>query len=215
MQHTDTETQHPGSPFRPLTWGVTAFAFLAAVLFRIVPHPPNLFVVGALGLYGGARLPFWQALLLPLCAMGVSDVVLSEFWGYEGFNPFVYGAFALYVVLGRLVGGRSPWRVAGASLLGSVLFFLITNFGMWYLDAFSPKPVVGYPPTWEGLLSCYLAGLVFFQYQAPFGFFANTVVGDLFFTGLLFGLHAALARSFFPAERLRWSAAPEVRSAAS
>ncbi|MDX1666478.1 MAG: DUF6580 family putative transport protein, partial [Saprospiraceae bacterium] len=69
-------------------------------------------------------------------------------------------------------------RLLGSSLLASVVFFLITNFGVW---AGSPL----YPPTAEGLAACYIAGIPFFW---------NTLLGDLFFTGALFGAFELLSR---------------------
>jgi hypothetical protein len=73
-----------------------------------------------------------------------------------------------------------------ASVLGSVLFFLITNFAVWYGSAF-------YPQTPAGLLACYTAGLAFYNQQS---FFINSLLGDLFYGGLLFGTYALLQRRF-------------------
>ncbi|MFM7399706.1 MAG: DUF6580 family putative transport protein, partial [Bacteroidota bacterium] len=64
-----------------------------------------------------------------------------------------------------------PGSIAMASLAGSLVFFLVTNFSVWYGSTF-------YPQNTAGLIACYTAGLPFL---------GNTVLGDLFFNGVLFG----------------------------
>jgi hypothetical protein len=66
--------------------------------------------------------------------------------------------------------------VVGYSLLGSVLFFLVTNFGVWLGSTM-------YPQSGAGLLAAYVAGIPFFQ---------NTVLGTLFYSTLMFGSFATL-----------------------
>src|SRR5206468_10233509 len=79
---------------------------------------------------------------------------------------------ALIVMLGMAsLRRRSALRVAGVAIASSILFFVITNFGMWLFSGF-------YPRTLAGLEACYIAAIPFFQ---------NTVAGDLFYAGLLFG----------------------------
>jgi Family of unknown function (DUF6580) len=93
----------------------------------------------------------------------------------------VYLSFALIVCIGLwLQNKRSVFQIAGAALASSVLFFLLTNFGVWAFESL-------YPKTLEGLISCYVAAIPFFQ---------NTLQGDLFFTAVLFGGFALLERSF-------------------
>ena len=94
--------------------------------------------------------------------------------------PFIYGSVALIVLIGWAIRTRiSVLPVAGAALASSILFFLISNFGTWLLSGM-------YPLTVSGLAVCYVAAIPFFQ---------NTVAGDLFFSGLLFGGFALLERA--------------------
>src|SRR5262249_42945136 len=107
------------------------------VLYRLVPsgyfRPPNFSPVGGMGIYGGARLPLWQALTMPLLIMMVSDYLLWKFAHLAPFDVFVYVSFVIYVLLGRLVRhSRSPARIGLVTIVGSVQFYLITNFGYWY-----------------------------------------------------------------------------------
>jgi hypothetical protein len=99
----------------------------------------------------------------------------------------VYGCFALIVCIGlRLHRQRTPLRIAGSALLSSVLFFVITNFGVWAFGSLYPKTVAG-------LIVCYAAAVPFFQ---------NTLVGDALYTAALFG-GFALAERWIPALRER------------
>src|SRR6266571_5042638 len=151
---------------------------LAAAAMRLLPHPPNVAPIAAIALFGGAHFASKRAALaVPLLAMWLSDVFLG--FGVDRVLPFVYGSFALIVVLGRLIRDRrSPLAVGGAALTGSVLFFVITNFGAWLSGDL-------YPRTAEGLVACYVAAIPFFQ---------NTLAGDLFYTAVLFGGFALLER---------------------
>lgn len=193
----DEEMKAPASRARPLAGGLTV---LAAVL-RLVPHPGNLTPVGALGLYGGARLPLARALALPLAVMALTDIILhyAVYPGYPPFNAWVYASLAGNVLLGRrlLRHTQSFAKITAVTLLASLQFFLVTNFGSWLGSPF-------YPQNLGGLAACYAAALPFYgqDVPAPFGFFGNAVAGDLFFSAALFGLHAWLARTAFPAERV-------------
>lgn len=161
--------------------------FIAAAM-RLLPHPPNFSPIAAMALFSGAYLPKRAlAFAAPFGALVLSDLFLGGF--YAGI-AFVYASFALTVLIGWAVAKRkTPLTVAGGALASSVLFFVLTNFGMWLFSGF-------YPVTWEGLVACYVAAIPFFQ---------NTLAGDLFFTALLFG-GFALAERLVPA--LRPSEAP-------
>jgi len=107
----------------------------------------------------------------------LSDLVL----GFYHHMEVVYAAFMLIVCMGLwLQKNRSPVAIAGAALASSVLFFLLTNFGVWTFDSL-------YPRTLNGLIACYLAAIPFFR---------NTLQGDLLYTFILFGGFALLERRF-------------------
>lgn len=157
---------------------------LLVALSRFLPHPPNAAPVMAMALFGGALFDKkWVGLVVPTVAMLLSDAVL----GFHGTMGAVYGSFALAWLIG-VVALRKPTfaKVVAGSVVASVLFFLITNFAVWYGSAF-------YPQTGAGLLGCYAAGLAFYNSQS---FFVNALLGDLFFSGLLFGGYALLQRRF-------------------
>jgi len=174
------------SLFAPGPLALAGLIVLAA-LTRLLPHPPNFSPVEAIALFGGAYFAArgW-ALLVPLVAMFASDLALGLVNGGIYFDYFasagfvlVYACIALSTVLGFGLRGRvNGARVLGYSLIGSVLFFAVTNFGAWLG---SPA----YPQNAAGLAAAYLAGIPFFQW---------TVLGTLFYAALLFGGFALLRR---------------------
>ena len=157
---------------------------LAGAAMRLIPHPPNFTPIAAMALFGGAHFASRRAALaVPLAAMLLSDLVLSG--GYHTLMPVIYTCFALTVVMGMAVRGRQrPVPIVGAALAGSVMFFVVTNLGVWVVSGF-------YPKTLAGLAACYTAAIPFFR---------NTLAGDLVFTAVLFGAFAAAER-VFPAVR--------------
>ena len=161
---------------------IIAGFILFAVLSRLLPHAYNFTPIGAIALFGAAYFTrkMW-AFLIPLAALWLSDlylnnVVYSQF--YEGFTLitpgflYLYGAFILIVLLGFLLFDKITFpRVIGGALGASLIFFVISNFGVWIS---SPM----YPLTMEGLIMCYTAAIPFFHY---------TIAGDLLYCGVLFG----------------------------
>jgi hypothetical protein len=140
----------------------------AAVLIRLLPHPPNVAPIVGVGLFCGAYFSKRWVWVLPVLTMAAGDFLL----GLRGVNLFGWVAVALIGGLGLLL--RSQKRlgpVAAASLAGSVIFYLISNFGVWMVGGL-------YPPTVSGLINCYVAGIPFFS---------NAVMGDLVYTAILFG----------------------------
>ncbi len=167
--------------FQPLAFTLTVLA----ALLRLLPHPPNFAPVGSVALFGGARLRGWQAYLVPLAAMLMTDPIRSRMEGgyaaYSWATLIIYTAFLINVVLGRLFlrNSSNPWRIGAVALAGSVQFYLITNFPSWSAAGSL------YPHTWSGLVACYVAALPFF---------GRTLLGDLFYSAVLFSAYALLSR---------------------
>ncbi len=163
-----------------------ASIILAAALTRLLPHPFNFTPIGAIALFGGAQFARkYLAFLVPLAAMLVSDFLI----GFHGSMWAVYLAFVLMVMIGMgFLQKITVGRVFGSAILSSVLFFLITNFAVWYGSGGF------YPQTLGGLVACYAAGLQFYQQEFFGNLFLNTVMGDLFFSGVLFGAYELVKR---------------------
>src|ERR1700690_3515828 len=117
--------------WRPVALSLTVLGAVA----RLLPHPPNFAPVGATSLFAGARLPRWQAYLVPMVLMAVTDPILSPMYGFRPYTKyllFTYIAFLISVWLGRrLRDTESISRIAAITVLNSIQFFLVTNFGSW------------------------------------------------------------------------------------
>jgi arginine exporter protein ArgO len=155
----------------------------------------NLVPIGALALFVGSRLRDRSAFLVPLAVMLISDLVLVyplARLGHSAFSwatPFIYASLAVYVLIGRLISQReiSPMVIGGAALLASLQFFVISNFAVWLTATI-------YPRNLSGLLQCYVAGVPFYR---------NTLAGDLFFSGMIFAVHALLLKRVGSPARLQ------------
>jgi hypothetical protein len=158
---------------------VLAGMILATAASRLIPHPPNFTPIAALALFGGASfVDNRAAFIVPLAGLFLSDLVL----GFYAISPVVYGSFALIVCVGFWVRRRQTvWRIAGAAVATAVVFFILTNLGVWALSTL-------YPKTLTGLAECYVVAIPFFR---------NTLLSDLLYSGLLFG-GLALAEKQWP-----------------
>jgi hypothetical protein len=174
-----------------LRFGVISGMILLAALSRLIPHPANFAPVGGMALFGAAWFSkrYWS-FIIPIVSMWISDLVLNNVvygqyfdgfvWFYGG-SLFTYGAFALIVLFGMftLKKVRIPNLIVSA-LGASVIFFLVSNFGVWLSTGM-------YPHTAAGLGACYVAGIPFFT---------NTLAGDLVYTAVLFGAFEFSVRRF-------------------
>ena len=157
---------------------------LAAALSRLLPHPMNVAPITALALFGGVYLGKRQAFIIPIAAMLLSDFFLGFYSGMT----WVYGSFIAIVGIGLWL--KSQQGIAStffSSIVGSILFFIVTNFGVWISSQ------VSYPHNFAGLMECYTAAIPFFR---------NTLVGDLAYVAGLFGLFE-LINKFVPDLQLK------------
>ncbi|PCH94060.1 MAG: hypothetical protein COB85_06065 [Bacteroidetes bacterium] len=161
--------------------GLTALVVVViiAAIFRLIPHPPNFTPIGAMALFGGAYFANKKlAFLIPMAAMLLSDL----FIGFHSGMPAIYLSFGMIVLIGiRISNNVKPKTVIVGALGSSVLFFVVTNFAVWMMSAGM------YSKDFEGLVTCYVAAIPFFQ---------NTVMGDLVFASTLFGGYYLVKQRF-------------------
>jgi len=149
-----------------------------AILLRVVPLPVgyNVSALGALALLSGAHAPSaWLALALPLGCRAVTDcwIELQTGYGFYDSMLFDYLAYAGVSLLGRLLSPRQALAVFGTAAASTVLFFVVSNFGVWLLS-----PDHAYTRDLSGLQLCYIKGLPFAR---------GTFIGDLLFSAIFFG----------------------------
>lgn len=159
------------------------------VLSRLAPHPANFTPITAAAIFGGVYLNRRFTLLVPLFALIISDYLLlyinpytSPMINFSKVVPisnmfhsttlYVWGSFMISGLIGLgLRKNKKPIFILGATLLASLQFFLVTNFGVWATTDF-------YPHTLSGLHQAYLMGIPFYR---------NTLLGDLFYVTIFFG----------------------------
>lgn len=142
---------------------------LAVAMVRFIAIPwPNFAPIGAMALFGAACMRYkLLGFVVPLAALFVTDL----FIGFHNTMPFVYGGFILVGLIGLLIRGRiKTGSLVLAGLASSIIFFLVSNFGVW---AISPMP-----KNLGTLMLTYQMGLPFFHY---------TLLGDFVFISALFG----------------------------
>ena len=151
----------------------------AAAFTRLIPHLPNFTAIGAMALFGGAYFSNRKlAFAVPLIAMFLTDLII----GFHNTMIAVYIAFALMVIIGMImIRKKKTTNIILATVTATVLFFIITNFAIWISG-------IMYPVTGAGLVECYVAAIPFFGYN---------LAGNLFYSGVMFGLFE-LARMKFP-----------------
>lgn len=133
---------------------------LLAVATRLLPHPPNVAPITGIALFAAHRFNDKKlAFILPILCMIITDAVL----GFHSVIPFVYLAIIGISFIGIFSNKINTITIFKSSLL----FFFISNFGVWLL---------GYPNTISGFLTCYTMALPFF---------INTIIGDFFFYHIL------------------------------
>jgi len=155
---------------------------------RLMPHYPNFTAIGAISLFGAAFAGRRTiAIIIPYLVMLLSDMILNNviyarlypddykhfIFLYRG-ALWSYAAFGLIVIFGYALfrNGVNLPKVAFGALGGSLIFFLLSNFGVWAATG-------AYGVDFSGLLACYVAGLPFLL---------NQVMGDLFYSLILFGV---------------------------
>lgn len=145
---------------------------LLGLISRLIPHPPNFTALNAIALFGISSLGSLRTSLFTV----FSTMLLSNLvFGFHSSILFVYLSFGLIVLLGYgLKSKKSLLRTTILLGVSSVLFFIVTNFGVWLVSSMYPKTV-------EGLGLCYLAAIPFL---------ANNLMGSFLYGGILFSLFA-------------------------
>ena len=165
------------------------FIILVAIATRFIPHMPNLAPITALAIFSAVYLPKKQAIAVPLVARLASDLIIGFFaW------PLMIAVYASHLAgvgIGLWVkrapeGTGKRWlKIGSAGLFSAGIFFLVTNFVMFYPGS--------YPQTFAGLMASYTNALPFLR---------GTIMGDVGYTVALFGGYAVV---HYFATKFSWS----------
>ncbi len=181
---------------------IWAFVILliTASLYRVWDSRPFGFAPQvAMAIFGGAVISDKKlAFLLPILSMLLSDTLYQVLYmnGLTTIEGFYAGQWVTYVLfagltfLGMLMKKINVKNVLGVTISGSVLFFLFSNLSVWLGGGGLNRP-----RTFDGLMLCYGDALAFYRdYGLIKGFSLNPMIGDLFFSTILFGAFYLVTR---------------------
>lgn len=159
-------------------WFLVGLILLGAAIRVALVDVPNVKPIAAMCLFGAAYFSSrWVGVIVPLVALLLSDLIQQLIMPSRGFYGelmfFTYGAFALIALMGFLLRDRvTVPRLALTGVSGSIIFFLVSNFGVWAVGA--------YARDLSGLLT---------SYEMAIPFYWKTLVGDAFFITVMFGAY--------------------------
>lgn len=147
---------------------------LIGIISRFIVHFENFTPVIAIALFAGYYLPKRQAIIVPLLMIIISDIAI----GLHSMIAFTWGTLALIAVIGIINKERkSTANILVRSLLAAILFYIVTNFGVWVFYN-------TYPKSWAGLTECYVAAIPYFR---------NTLISTFIYVAVLFGAYEFFA----------------------
>ena len=139
----------------------------------------NFAPLAAIGLCCAIYFPPRFKFTVPLIALLISDAILNHHYGALLFSPLIFGRYLALVVVGcigfALQNRASLKTVLPASLVGSTIFYLITNTFAWLSDP-------GYTKNFPGLIQAITVGLPQYSATPSWMFFRNSLISDLIFT---------------------------------
>lgn len=184
---------------RPRTTTLIIMIVLAAAyrLFQssnVFSIMSNVTPVGAIALFGGCYFADkWKAFLVPLLSLWISDILLNRILYFDHWSFFyedsgwIYGSFALIVIIGQLMKKVTFTNVIVAAIAAALVHWLVADFGMWIGGGRDITTGLPFTKDLSGLVKCYGLALPFLK---------NMLIGNLVFSGLLFGAFEWMQRKY-------------------
>ncbi len=168
-----------------------------ALAYRLLPtvdlawanFPPMMALAFCGAVYFRDKRLWW----LPFLGLCLTDLYINWFYAREyGYHMDVAAyvaraaSFGLALAIGAWISRRKSWLwLLNGTLVGAILFYLITNTQSWFGDAFYAKTLAGW---WQAMTIGHP------EFPPTITFFRNTLFGDLMFTGLFAGIMEWLAK---------------------
>ena len=131
---------------------------------RLIPHPPNFTPIIAMAIMSGY---FFRNIYLSLFVMLFSMLLADVFIGFYYNMIFVYlTLFLITFIFFNISNKINSKNLLICSLTGSLIFFIFSNFGVWFLGSLYEKSLTG-------LVECYILAIPFFL---------NTLLSTIFFS---------------------------------
>ena len=132
---------------------------LILALARLIPHPPNFTPIVAVAIMSGY---FFKNIYLSFATLIVSMLLADLFLGFYENMIYVYISLILISYVFYKIGEKINIKnLFIYGFIGSVLFFIVSNFGVWALG--SPGVYdIAYEKSLSGLIQCYILAIPFF-----------------------------------------------------
>ena len=136
------------------------FIFLFLTISRLIPHEPNFTPILSISILGYLFSKIlWLKVLIVLGSMFFSDLII----GVHDFIIYVYFSLMLLIII------SNNKNYIYMIFLGPLIFFIITNFGVWLSSAYYTKNI-------DGLIECFYMAIPFFK---------NTILSTFFYCILI------------------------------
>ena len=154
------------------------FITLILVLSRIIPHPPNFTPILARIIF----LPFIKkdltfSVIVPLAAMLISDLII----GMHSLMLWTYGPIMFLSCLTYYFNQDSMLRIGSLAIISPMIFFLVSNFGVWITGSYYAKDI-------SGLMECYFNAIPFY---------VSSAISCMLFTALFYFIRSTLLKRNF------------------
>ena len=152
------------------------FFLVFLIIFRLIPHPPNFSPIISLAVLSPLLLQNKKlGALLIILAMFITDIFL----GFHIYQIIIYSTLILTIYISTIK--KSYIRLFATSVISSLIFFIFTNFAVWIFWDYYPKTI-------DGLITCYIFAIPFFQ---------NTILSTIFFTICILSCHRYIEKFKF------------------
>ena len=148
---------------------------------RLLPHPPNFTPIVAVAIMSGY---FFRNVNLSFVVLLISMLLVDVFLGFYKHMFFVYLSLFLITFIFFKISDKINFKnLFVFGFLGSLIFYLVSNFGVWASGVLSPITNLPYEKNLNGLINCYFLAIPFFK---------NTL-----FSTIIFSYGAFLANHFY------------------
>lgn len=148
---------------------------------RLIPHPPNFTPIIAVAIMSGY---FFKNIKLSFVVLLISMLLADVFVGFYNHMFFVYLSLFLITFIFFKISDKINFKnLFVFGFLGSLIFYLVSNFGVWASGVLSPVTNLPYEKNLNGLINCYFLAIPFFK---------NTL-----FSTIIFSYAAFFANHFF------------------
>ena len=164
------------------------FSFVLILLLtfsRFIHHPPNFTPIVAVAIMSGY---FFKNINLSYIVLLISMLLVDVFIGFYKHMFFVYlSLFLITFIFFKISDKVNSKNLFIFGFFGSLIFFLISNFGVWASGVLSPITNLPYEKNLNGLINCYFLAIPFFT---------KTLISTIFFSYVAYLANYSLKKRF-------------------